>query len=671
MNAPKTASARTPHPRGRREPKWRIAAVVLLVVALLASIAIGALLNRPDQAQKPAQPEPAQAGPAQLALGNLAKAQDVAAEREGRFSAYWMKRGDRRIERVAGPVAAPGVTDLRAIACADGWVAAAVVGNSAFLSSNRQRNAATHADDLDRPACITRSAVDSMLADLGLAAPYPRPDASRFARRSGDAGYRPAFHVSPQKNWMNDPQRPFFHDGLWHFYYLYNADFPKGNGTEWYHLTSSDLVSWHDEGVAIRKFTNGLGDIETGSAVVDTENTAGFGRDAVIAIMTQQHEGVQRQSLFVSKDGGYSFASYEGNPVMDNPGQEHWRDPKIIRDAAHDQWLMVLAEGHKLGFYTSKDLKQWTYVSGFVRDGLGVLECPDLFQLDLDGNPEKRTWVLAAGANGGAEGMTTGTVYWTGNWDGKTFTPAGERHQWIDTGSDFYAAVSWDDPRLTEDQRMASRHMIGWMNNWAYAGKLPTPDWHGGADTIVRDIRLASVDGRPTIVSQPTRALASLEGEPTTLAAQTLTEANTTLPLKAQGAYRIDLTVRKREADDGNEARIKIKGNGDRFVTVGYNFADQLAFVVRDNDAIASGLADLGPAYRDVRTARSPARDGSVTLTVFVDYSSVEVFVNDGERTMTSLIFPHPGAETISASTAKGRLELSSLRYTPLASTGR
>lgn len=203
---------------------------------------------------------------------------------------------------------------------------------------------------------------------------------------------------------MNDPQRPFWLDGLWHYYYLYNAGYPEENGTEWYHLTSTDLVHWKDEGVAIEKYKNGLGDIETGSAVVDYENSAGFGKGAVIAVMTQQDDGIQRQSLFYSTDKGYTFKPYDGNPVMDNPGEQHWRDPKIIRDDANNQWVMALAEGEKIGLYASANLKEWRYLSAFERKGLGILECPEFFQLDVDGDPAKRTWVLAASANGAEEG---------------------------------------------------------------------------------------------------------------------------------------------------------------------------------------------------------------------------------------------------------------------------
>lgn len=205
-------------------------------------------------------------------------------------------------------------------------------------------------------ALVAAAAVTAVVTSVGPATPSASPaptEQTRFTRPDDWSDYRPAVHLTPAERWMNDPQRPFLLDGVWHYYYLYNADYPEGNGTEWYHTTSTDLVHWEDHGVAIEKYENGLGDIETGSAVVDVDNTAGFGKGAVVAVMTQQHEGVQRQSLFVSTDGGYRFESYDANPVMENPGEQHWRDPKIVWDDDRSEWLMVLAEGHKIGFYTS------------------------------------------------------------------------------------------------------------------------------------------------------------------------------------------------------------------------------------------------------------------------------------------------------------------------------
>jgi levanase len=519
---------------------------------------------------------------------------------------------------------------------------------------------------------VILSLVLSGIAGRGPAVTTP-PDAAQIETPEEDPGFRPAYHLTPEQRWMNDPQRPFLLDGVWHYYYLYNADYPEGNGTEWFHATSTDLVHWKNEGVAIPKFRNGLGDIETGSAVVDTEGTAGFGKGAVVAILTQQDDGVQRQSLFYSTDNGYSFTSYDGNPVMDNPGAEHWRDPRIVRDEANNQWLMLLAEGHKIGFYTSQDLKQWNYVSGFDREDLGILECPDFFQMDVDGDPARRTWVLAASANGAAEGRTTGLAYWTGSWDGKGFAADGE-HQWLDAGPDFYAAVTWDDPRLTDGQRKSSRHAIGWMNNWAYARDLPTKDWFGAA-SVVRDIRLESDGGRPALVSAPTPALESLEGPAEPVPAGPLAEGGgEVLPVPASGAFKVDVELEKPESGTG-EARVLLQSGGTTYATVGYDFAAGKAFVARDGDKVAGGSrpdasgdkAAAQDTYRQVSATEGDPGRGSVRLTAYVDRSSVEVFVEGGSQTITSLVFPPSGDKDVRLAAAGGTVNITSGSVTPLA----
>ncbi|MCG9698738.1 glycoside hydrolase family 32 protein [Vibrio natriegens] len=485
---------------------------------------------------------------------------------------------------------------------------------------------------------------------------------SQFTRPSEWSPYRPAIHITPNRHWMNDPQRPFFIDGVWHFYYLYNADYPNGNGTAWYHMTSKDLVHWQEHGVAIHKYKNGLGDIQTGSVVVDTKNTAGFGAGAIIAIATQQHEGVQRQSLFVSTDGGYHFKEYDDNPIMDNPGAEHWRDPKVIWDEENRQWVMALAEGHKIGIYTSSDLKHWTYQSDFQRDDLGLLECPDLFQLSLDGDPNNIRWVLASGANGFRTGKTTGTAYWIGSWDGKRFIPESEEPQWLDAGADFYAMVSWQDSNLGADQRLESRYAIGWLNNWGYANELPTKAWHGAASSIVRQIKLRTVDGTPVLFSQPIEAIAGLEGDAYTRSAvEVLESSDTSFPKPISDAYRlkVDLDVHS----DASEFQLQLKGKDGHFAIVGYDFEHETVFIRRDRDAIASSMPDV---YREERKAVVRAHNGIVKLDIIVDTFTIEVFVNDGEMSLSNLIFVTQDANDLTAVSVGGTTVLRNLELTPL-----
>ncbi|MGN6219619.1 MAG: glycoside hydrolase family 32 protein [Microbacterium sp.] len=496
----------------------------------------------------------------------------------------------------------------------------------------------------------------------GEPAPQASPSADPFQRPEDWSADRPAVHLTPENAWMNDPQKPFFLDGLWHFYYLYNADHPDGNGTAWYHATSPDLVHWTDQGVAIDKYANGLGDIWTGTAVVDEHGTAGFGAGAVIAVVTQQDDGVQRQSLFVSHDGGYRFDAYEGNPIMDNPGVADWRDPRVFWDDTAGHWVMALAEHDRIGFYTSPNLREWTYASDFATTGLGVLECPDLFPMAVDGDPDDVRWVLAAGANGAAEGMTTGTVYWTGTWDGERFTPGPGGHRWLDHGPDYYASVTWDDPRLSATDRLTTRYGIGWMNNWAYAGRLPGADWQGGSDSIVRQLALRSDgDGGASLHSTPSPELAALEGRPRQLDDARLDpgESSATTAAPRSGAYRLRLTA----SSDAGELRVRIASGDGSFATVGYDFDAGTVFVARDADAIAAGMPE---DYRAVRTAAVAAPDGRITLDVVVDAASVEVFAGDGAAALTMATYGRPGARGVEFEAARQAVTVQGASLTPL-----
>ncbi|MDW4573928.1 glycoside hydrolase family 32 protein [Microbacterium sp. M3] len=484
------------------------------------------------------------------------------------------------------------------------------------------------------------------------------PDTS--ARPADWSVHRPGIHLTPGENWMNDPQKPFLLDGVWHYYYLYNADYPDGNGTAWYHATSTDLVHWTDEGVAIDKYANGLGDIWTGTAVVDEKNTAGFGEGAVIALVTQQVDGVQRQSLFVSRDGGYRFESFEGNPVMDNPGVADWRDPRVFWDDAAGRWAMALAEHDRIGFYTSPNLRDWTYASDFVTTELGVLECPDLFPMAVDGDPDDVRWVLVAGANGAAEGKTTGTAYWVGEWDGERFTADGTGHQWMDHGPDFYAAVTWDDPRLDERDRLASRYSIGWMNNWAYADRFPTEDWYGGSDSLVRSITLDAAGGRATLRSTPAPGLDSVSGVPQDLEDAQLPDGGTVdVTVPASGAYRLRLDA----ASPAGELRVKVLTGDGSFATVGYDFESRSVFVTRDSDAVAGAMPET---YREVRTAAVEPADGRMQLDIVVDAASIEVFAGGGRAALTMATFGTTGERGLELEAVREEVSISAASLTPL-----
>ncbi|KAH6624777.1 glycosyl hydrolase [Chaetomium sp. MPI-SDFR-AT-0129] len=493
---------------------------------------------------------------------------------------------------------------------------------------------------------------------------------------------RPSYHLTPKEKWMNDPQRAFYLGGKYHLYYLWNSNWntanPGAGGTEWYHVTSTNMVDWTDQGVAIRKYQpnpgNGknLGDIETGSSVVDTANTAGFGENAVVALVTQMGDGIQQSSLFYSTDSGYSFTAADNNPAMPNPDpatKPAFRDPKIFRDDKAGRWVTALAEGNKIGFYTSANLRTWTYVSAFYPiDGgvdLGILECPDVYQIDLDGDATKRTWILAAGANGYRYGKTTGTVYWEGTWDGTRFTPKASFPRWMDEGPDFYATVSWENP----NDKYGSRYAIGWMNNWEYAATLPYYGNFEGQQSLVREVKYRTINGTSTLVSVPVAGLAAKFASPVSVKGKSITTNPATASLPANlagGAYVIHATVSKAGGDDGDEVRFRIKSDGKGHqTTVGYSFANKEAFLVRDSDGSASDALrpESKPAWDTMRTAKNPGGGDTVKLDIYVDWNSVEMFVNDGAGVLSALIYPNQGAEGIDVVTGSGMLTLDSFSY--------
>lgn len=493
---------------------------------------------------------------------------------------------------------------------------------------------------------------------------------------------RPSYHITPEEKWLNDPQRPVFAGGEWHLYYLYNSNWDKSNpgagGTEWFHVTSTNMVDWARRGVVIQKYKPNpvtgvvLGDIETGSAVVDAANTAGFGPNTVVAILTQMQDGIQQQSLFHSSDNGTTFIAYDGNPVMPSPdaaAKPAFRDPKIIWDETAGYWVIALSEGSKIGFYTSKDLKTWAYVSGFspIDSGvdLGTLECADMYQIDLDGNTASRTWILATGANGYKYGKTTGTAYWSGSWNGTHFTATTSAPRWMDEGPDFYATVSWENP----NDKFGSRYAIAWMNNWEYANTLPYYGRYQGQLSMVREVKYRTIGSTPILISVPIMGYASKFESPISTNGSSITTDPATASLPPDltgGAYVIRATVTKADGDDGDEVHFRIKSSEAYNTTIGYNFSKNEAFLARASDGSATDVLASGPkqAYNAVRTAVNPAGGNTVKLAIYVDYNSVETFVNDeGVASLSGLIYPVQGAEGIEIVSPSGRLTLASFSY--------
>lgn len=429
--------------------------------------------------------------------------------------------------------------------------------------------------------------------------------------------YRPQIHFTPAKNWMNDPNGMVYANGTYHLFYQYN---PQGNdwgNMSWGHATSTDLVHWTEQTVALTR--DDLGAIFSGSCVIDKDNTAGFGANAMVAIYTSAGEtgdlqGKQQQSIAYSTDGGKNFTRYTGNPVIKN-NDDNLRDPKVFWHAESRQWIMALAKGWKMGveFYSSPDLKNWTHQSTFFMELAGrpsiQWECPDLIQFD-------NKWVLLVSVNPGGPILGSGTMYFVGDFDGKTFTAdALDYPLWLDFGMDNYAGVTWSN---TNNRKL----MIGWMNNWQYAGAVPCSPWRS-AMTLPRELKLIEWDGKPLLASTVVSEIDKI--------AEEWQAAGTNLDIKDAYQLRITLNLDK-------NATITLSNDADEKYVIDVNAS---AHTMTAHRTSATGQTSFNGTF-SVPSMQAPLNivGNTVTLDLFVDQSSVEVFTQNGSMSMTNLVFP-------------------------------
>ncbi|MBT2418943.1 glycoside hydrolase family 32 protein [Streptomyces sp. ISL-22] len=451
------------------------------------------------------------------------------------------------------------------------------------------------------------------------------------------ASYRAAYHFTVPGQWKNDPQRPVWIDGEYRYYYLYNADYFTGvEGTAWRLATSTDLVSFTDRGIAVPKDTTPNGDVWSGSAVVDTHDTAGFGAGAVIVLATMSPGGGtdhQEQFLYYSTDGGRTFTPYGTDPVLPSPrAGADFRDPKVIRDEDRDRWVMALAEGTKVGFYHSADLKQWTYAGGFVKEGIGTLECPDLFRITAEDGTVQ--WVLGVSANGKGSGLPNTYAYWTGSFDGSAFTADAADPQWLDNGWDWYGAVTFEKHRSDGSVDPSARYAMGWLNNWDYAHITPTIDCDGfnGTDSIVREITLKRASsGTYYLASRPVAALDDHVSRTVNLGDL---EVTGTRVLDYRGtSYEVTCEITWDQLT-GAGLQLRRSPDGGRHVDAGI-YRD-FAFLNRrptvNPDASGRWQESHSPFEPSART---------VKLRILVDRTSVEMFVDDGRYVHSSEVFPY------------------------------
>ena len=468
--------------------------------------------------------------------------------------------------------------------------------------------------------------------------------------------FRPAFHHTPLYGWMNDPNGMFYKDGLWHLYFQYNPYGSKWQNMTWGHSVSSDLLHWEQLPNAIEP--NGLGSVFSGSAVVDRNNTAGFGNDEVIAIYTSA--GVsQVQSLAHSSDNGETFTIYNGNPIITTRGEA--RDPNMFWNEEIGKWNLILAHAldREMLIYSSDDLKNWKFESAFGRGygcQKGVWECPDLFQLPVRGTDEKK-WVLICNINPGGPFGGSATQYFVGDFDGHEFVcdDYADEAKWLDYGKDHYAAVTWSD---APDGR---RTAIAWMSNWEYADAVPTMQFRS-ANTLPRDLDLfRAPDGRLYVGVKPSPEVESLRGEKQSYTTATISSKAVNYELPADGICEIDLNVNFIKTRTVN---IILSNDEGESVTMLYDLREnRRQFTMHRQKSGDTSFSDHFPA-----TTTAPMRNWNRknSLRLFIDRSSIEAFDGDGHFAMTNLVFPTKPYTHLSIHTTGGDARIDNLDIYPL-----
>jgi fructan beta-fructosidase len=458
--------------------------------------------------------------------------------------------------------------------------------------------------------------------------------------------FRPQYHFSPPQNWMNDPNGLVYYKGEYHLFYQYNPFGDVWGHMSWGHAVSRDLVHWEHLPVALQE-ENGIM-IFSGSAVVDWQNSSGLcrnpdprDRSCLVVIYAGRTETSQTQHIAFSNDRGRTWTKYSGNPVIDL-NMRDFRDPKVIWHEDTKKWIMVtvLAREKRVRFFGSPNLRTWTALSDFGPEGstAGVWECPDLFPLAVEGEPTDKRWVLVVSINPGGPAGGSGVQYFIGQFDGTRFVNENspDRVLWVDYGKDFYAVQSFSDILKADGRRV----WIGWLSNWQYAQQEPTSPWRT-ALSIPRRVQLKKFPDGIRLVQEPIAELRRLRECELRVNNRTLSEANKLLAERPGGSWEmiLDLAV-----GGAAELGLKVRKGSSEETVIGVRQSTSEVFV----DRTRSGNTTFHEKFTG--THAGPLRPGNVVrLHVFVDWSSVEVFANNGETVLSERIFP---------SAASGRVEL-------------
>ena len=474
-----------------------------------------------------------------------------------------------------------------------------------------------------------------------------------------DEKYRPQFHFTPEKNWVNDPNGMVYYKGVYHLFFQYSPDASVWSNISWGHATSKDLVHWERKPIAI--YPDSLGLIFSGSAVVDKNNTSGLGKNGKIPLiamytshdMKKEKTGaidVENQSIAYSLDDGKTWIKHLGNPVLKNPGVRDFRDPKIFWHEQSKKWIVSIAAQDQIIFYASYDLKKWEKLSDFgksVGAHGGVWECPDLFPIDFEG---KTFWVLIVNINPGGPNGGSATQYFVGDFNGKEFKCDYKQTKWIDYGPDEYAGVTWSN---TGKRKI----FIGWMSNWEYANIVPTEKFRNSF-TIPRELGLKKINDEYYVTSSPILELQKIEKKSYTIDNLTINDStdltNKIGIINVPSKFNFVLSNK-------NDFSIELINNLNEKVVIGYSKEKNMYFLDRRN----SGKTGFHKNFGRINYAPRLSSSNEIFLSIYLDLASIEVFADNGLSVLTSVLFPNEKFSKINIKSSKKSV-LKNFSYTPL-----
>lgn len=431
--------------------------------------------------------------------------------------------------------------------------------------------------------------------------------------------FRPLLHFAPRAGWMNDPNGMVLVDGVYHLFFQHDPDSTLHGPMHWGHARSTDLVTWEEMPVAL--YPTELGTCFSGSAI----ETA----DGELKLFYTAHRRVdgrdwQTQCLVHANSDLTAFTPEAGNPVIDNPGLECFRDPKVIWHEATARWILCVTHGQSIGFYSSTDLVAWSFESEFGqthgRHSEGPWECPDL--IAMRGPDGADQWVLVVGIGTGAYGAGSGTQYFVGQFDGHAFTNANppQTELWLDQGRDFYAAQSFFD------RSGAVPVNIAWASNWLYARNTQTQAFRG----------VMSLPRAMTLVDTPA-GLRVAQHVPTSVRSAFAGQQGAT------GTYVQDIGI---NLGIGQQAGIALFGE-----TAPHFVVARTGSLTASLRTIRAAVPTVPDFAHDYAVDIAWPADGPLTLELYVDRGLVELGTADGLVWVTNLFFPAHPAGAVAATT--------------------